>query len=433
MDSPDSPKPVDPYVQAAAQFSLNRNTALLGNQLAKTDSYSPTESTTWSSSIDPQDQANYDAQMARYQENMTGWQTARDQHAASRLPGAPNGNGAVWTPNNYSGGSWGGQSSAQRVANAPFSLAMPEAPNAPIASKWTSRTQLTPSQQKLFDLRETAQGTLLGQANNNLRQPLDFSGLDKQVTNLGRSNYDQVTNLGRSNNDQVTNLGLSNDFSGDRQRVEDALYSRSTSRLDPQFQMGQRDLETKLYNQGVQPGTEAWNRELDSLARQKQDAYSGARTDAITGGGQEQSRLYGMDYQTANQNAALQNQARQQDYDIANQNASLQNQARQQDYQIANQNASLQNQGRQQGLNELFAMRQTPLQELNLLQGRGTGGAGPAGGGSGGGQGVANTDIGGAFASQLGADQAGYQSKVATNNANTAATASMIATIAAAV
>ena len=388
MDSPDSPKAVDPYVQAAAQFGLNKNTALLGNQLGKTDSYSPTESTTWSSSIDPQDQANYDAQMARYQENMTNWQTARDQHVANPRPAlsSPGSSSdrfrSTWVPNSYNGGSWVSQAQQAQQANglapvnAPFNLAMPEAPKAPIASKWTSRTQLTPGQQKLFDLRENAQGTLLNQANNNLRQPLDFSGLDKQVGNLG----------------------LSNDFSGDRQRVEDALYSRSKSRLDPQFELGQRDLETKLYNQGVQPGTEAWNRELDSLSRQKQDAYSGARTDAITGGGQEQSRLYGMDYQTANQNATLQNQARQ------------------------------------QGLNELFAMRQTPLQELNLLQGRGTGGAGAAGGApGGGGQNVANTDIGGAFASQLGADQAGYQGKVATNNANTAATASMIATIAAAV
>ena len=388
MDSPDSPKAVDPYVQAAAQFGLNKNTALLGNQLGKTDSYSPTESTTWSSSIDPQDQANYDAQMARYQENMTNWQTARDQHVANPRPAlsSPGSSSdrfrSTWVPNSYNGGSWVSQAQQAQQANglapvnAPFNLAMPEAPKAPIASKWTSRTQLTPGQQKLFDLRENAQGTLLNQANNNLRQPLDFSGLDKQVGNLG----------------------LSNDFSGDRQRVEDALYSRSTSRLDPQFEMGQRDLETKLYNQGVQPGTEAWNREVASLSRQKQDAYSGARTDAITGGGQEQSRLYGMDYQTANQNATLQNQARQ------------------------------------QGLNELFAMRQTPLQELNLLQGRGTGGAGAAGGApGGGGQNVANTDIGGAFASQLGADQAGYQGKVATNNANTAATASMIATIAAAV
>ena len=370
MTEPDTPKAVDPYVQTAAQFQLNKNTALLGNQLAKTDSYSPTESTTWSSSIDPQDQANYDAQMARYQQNMTGWQTARDQHVANPRPASSR---PPW-------GDFIGPSQAEARArgstNAPFNLPMPEAPKAPIATKWTSRTQLTPDQQRLFDLRETAQGTLLDQANNNLRQPLDFSGLDKQVNNLG----------------------LSNNFSGDRQRVEDALYSRSKSRLDPQFEMGQRDLETKLYNQGVQPGTEAWNRELDSLSRQKQDAYSGARTDAITGGGQEQSRLYGMDYQTANQNATLQNQARQ------------------------------------QGLNELFSMRQTPLQELNLLQGRGTGGAGAAGGGTGGGgQSVANTDIGGAFASQLGAEQAGYQGKVATNNANTAATASMIAAIAAAV
>ena len=359
MDSPSAPQAVDPAVQAAAQFGLNKNTALLGNRLAKVDSYSPTESTTWSSSIDPQDQANYDAQMARYQQNMTGWQTARDRYVANPTPAR-----GPWQ--NFTGDS---TSQAQGPTNAPFNLAMPEAPSAPIASKWTSRTQLTPEQQKLFDLRQGAQGTLLNQANNNLRQPLDFSGLDKQVGNLG----------------------LSNDFSGDRQRVEDALYSRSTSRLDPQFEMGQRDLETKLYNQGVQPGTEAWNREVASLSRQKQDAYSGARTDAITGGGQEQSRMYGMDYQTANQNATLQNQARQ------------------------------------QGLNELFSMRQTPLQELNLLQGRGAGGAGAAGGATGaGGQGVANTDIGGAFASQLGAQQTGYQGQVATNNANTSAAAAAV-------
>lgn len=367
MDSGSAPQAVNPYVQAGAQFGLNRNTALLGNQLAKTDTYSPTESTTWSSSIDPQDQKNYDDQMARYQQNMTGWQTARDRWTANpqQRTFVPDGMGR-------GGGSWRTSAGSDQG----FSLAMPEAPSAPIASKWSSKTQLTPDQQNLFDLRENAQGTLLGQANQNIKAPLDFSGLNKQVTNLG----------------------LSNDFSGDRQRVEDALYSRSKSRLDPQFELGQRDLETKLYNQGVQPGTEAWNRELAGHAQQKQDAYSGARTDAITGGGAEQSRLYGMDYQSANQNAMLQNQ------------------------------------GRQQGLNELFSMRQTPLQELQLLQGGGQAGAGAAGGRSGaGGQDVANTDIGGAFASDLGARTAGYQGQVATNNANTGAAAAATASIIAAV
>lgn len=367
MDSPSSPQAVNPYVQAGAQFGLNRNTALLGNQLAKTDSYGPTESTTWSSSVDPQDQKNYDDQMARYQQNMGAWQTARDKWTAD-----PTQRTFVNDPMGRGGGSW---QTSPGSANG-FTLAMPEAPAAPIASKWSSRTQLTPDQQRLFDLRQSAQGTLLGQANENIKAPLDFSGLNKQTTNLG----------------------LNNDFSGERQRVEDALYSRSKSRLDPQFELGQKDLETKLYNQGVQPGTEAWNRELSSLAQQKQDAYGGARTDAITGGGAEQSRLYGMDYQTANQNALLGNQARQ------------------------------------QGLNELFAMRQTPLQELQLLQGGGTSGAGAAGGHpGGGGQPVANTDIGGAFGSDLAAKQAGYQGQVATNNANTSAAASIAAAIATAV
>ena len=355
MDSGSSPQAVDPYVQAGAQFGLNRNTALLGNQLAKTDTYSPTESTTWTSSINPQDQKNYDDQMARYQQNMTGWQAARDKFTANPTE-------RVFIADQYGNGRY----QTRPSGGGGFSLAMPEAPSAPIASKWTSKTQLTPDQQRLFDLRENAQETLLGQANQNIRAPLDFSGLAKQQTNLG----------------------LNNDFSGERQRVEDALYNRSKSRLDPQFEIGQRDLETKLYNQGVQPGTEAWDRELSSLGRQKQDAYSGARTDAITAGGAEQSRMYGMDYQTANQNATLQNQ------------------------------------GRQQGLNELFSMRQTPLQELQLLQGGGTAGAGAAGGRPGaGGQDVANTDIGGAFASDLSARTAGYQGQVATNNANTSAAA----------
>lgn len=365
MDSGSAPTAVDPYVQAGAQFGLNRNTALLGNQLAKTDTFSPTESTTWSSSIDPQDQKNYDDQMARYQQNMTGWQAARDKFTANPTE-------RIFIADQYGNGRY----QTRPSGGGGFSLAMPEAPSAPIASKWTSRTQLNPEQQNLFDLRQGAQGTLLGQANQNIKAPLDFSGLDKQVTNLG----------------------LSNDFSGDRQRVEDALYSRSKSRLDPQFQQQRTDMETKLYNQGVTPGTEAWNREIEGLGRTSNDAYANARTDAIGAGGAEQSRLYGMDYQTANQNSILQNQ------------------------------------GRQQGLNELFAMRQTPLQELQLLQGGGTAGAGAAGGRPGaGGQDVANTDIGGAFASDLGARTAGYQGQVASNNANTAAAASMVAAIAAAV
>lgn len=371
-----SPKAVDPYVQAGAQFGLNRDTALLGNQLAKTDSYSPTESTTWTSEIDPGDQARYDTELASYKRNMLDWQSSQ---ALSRRLG-PQPNPAFSNPA-MTGNRLGGQGQSSIPGNTQASLYAnayqnaPTAPRAPTASKWTSRTQLTPDQQRLFDLRENAQETLLGQANDNLRKPLDFSGLDKQVTNLG----------------------LNNDFSGERQRVEDAFYNRSASRLDPQFKASQNDLETKLYNQGVQPGTEAWNRELAGHEVNRRDAYGDARTDAIGAGGAEQSRLYGMDYQTANQNAMLQNQ------------------------------------GRQQGLNELFAMRQTPLTELNMLAGGQGGGAGAAGGRPGaGGQDVANTDIGGAFASDLSARTQASANQTNTANANNAAAASTVATIVAA-
>ncbi|CAO3358573.1 tail fiber domain-containing protein [Azospirillum palustre] len=107
---------------------------------------------------------------------------------------------------------------------------------------------------------------LMGQAGN-IQRSLDLSGL--------------------------TALPGTSDFSADRQRVEDALYGRTTSRLDPQWQQQQNDLAVRLANQGVTTGSEAWQREMDAFNRGKNDAYSTARNDAILAGGTEQSRLFG--------------------------------------------------------------------------------------------------------------------------------------------
>lgn len=90
-------------------------------------------------------------------------------------------------------------------------------------------------------------------------------------------------------------LAGSGGYGGQRQEVEDALYSRATSRLDPQWEQRSRQFETSLANKGIPVGSEAWTRAMDAFQRGRNDAYSGARADAITGGGAEQSRLFGLD------------------------------------------------------------------------------------------------------------------------------------------
>lgn len=76
-----------------------------------------------------------------------------------------------------------------------------------------------------------------------------------------------------------------------RQRVEDAVYARQAMRLDPQFQKESDALSTKLSNMGIPLGSRAHQQAMQEFADAKERAYSGARNDAITMGGAEQSRL----------------------------------------------------------------------------------------------------------------------------------------------
>lgn len=77
-----------------------------------------------------------------------------------------------------------------------------------------------------------------------------------------------------------------------RQSVEDALYSRMTSRLDPQYEQTQAKLESQLTNQGITQGSEAWDTEMQNLGRNKNDAYQSAMETAIMNGGTEMQRQF---------------------------------------------------------------------------------------------------------------------------------------------
>lgn len=92
------------------------------------------------------------------------------------------------------------------------------------------------------------------------------------------------------------------DFSQDRQRVEDALFERMT----PSLQQDQSRLENQLMQQGLTPGSAAWDRSMQNHAMGVNDA----RTSAILAAGQEQSRMAGL----SRDQAMFGNQAAQQGF-----------------------------------------------------------------------------------------------------------------------
>lgn len=153
----------------------------------------------------------------------------------------------------------------------------------------------------------------------------------------------------------------STDFSQDRQKVEDALMAR----MNPQLQQDRAALEQRLANQGLQPGSEAYNRAIDEANRSASDARYGA----ILNAGQEQSRMAGL----ARDAASFQNDAQAQAYQqmlasgqFANsaqaqqmQNALMSgqfaNSAQAQQYSQNANNAQFANQAQQQHFNQNLA------------------------------------------------------------------------------
>ena len=75
-----------------------------------------------------------------------------------------------------------------------------------------------------------------------------------------------------------------------RNRVEDALFSRGEARLQPRLDTERRRLEQQLTNRGIPIGSEAFEREMENFNQRSDDAFAALTQDAILAGGAEQSR-----------------------------------------------------------------------------------------------------------------------------------------------
>lgn len=105
------------------------------------------------------------------------------------------------------------------------------------------------------------------------------------------------------------------DYDAARQDVQDALMAR----MNPSLKQERSRLQTQLANQGIGIGTEAYDRAMQNYNQQANDA----RMSAVLAGGQEQSRLAGLE----GARASFENQAQQQQFGQLADRQQLQNAA----------------------------------------------------------------------------------------------------------
>jgi hypothetical protein len=130
---------------------------------------------------------------------------------------------------------------------------------------WTVTTTLSPEQQRLYD-----------------------QGVDYQTTS-GQLAADALTNY---KNMQPINYSPG-EFSGDRSRVENAVYDRATRLYGDQFSAMEGSMRDRLVNQGLDENSEAFQRQVRDFENTRYGAYQDAADRAVIAGGQEQSRLVG--------------------------------------------------------------------------------------------------------------------------------------------
>lgn len=269
MDSPQQPQAPDPYATADAQGKYNSIAAQQTATLNRPDQYTPLGSQTWTQdpnsadrwtsriNLDPRAQAVLDSQL-----DTSRGLTGATQGALDRV------NSTLGTSVNYDG--------------------LPGVPTAAGSRNWASGNFTDPTadlqaQQGVTGSARDAQGRALTNLNNTLGQDFNYSGAPGMPTG-----------------DEAM-----------RRRVEDSMYQRATSRLDPQFAQSENKMRTDLMNRGITEGSEAWKTQMDNFGRGKTDAYGAAQNDAITRGGEEMTRQYNLGMQSRQQSVSESNYMRE--------------------------------------------------------------------------------------------------------------------------
>lgn len=357
--TPESPPPPDPYATARAQTSSNVSTAVANTVLGNANETGPLGSVRYNQT------GSY--KLSEPVLNRDGAPVTTRKWVATDgavSSGRPDGLGANAYEVTGQNGSWYDPDTGQ-ISSGPSTAGGRWVEEAQTTEREIPQferiTSLSPQEQAKYDKQNGVQQNLLDLAGSQSRRlqdtlanPLSLDGLPDAQNELrlamGNTTFADVGGPQRALS--------TNDYSVDRQRVEEALYSR----LNPQLQQDRAALENQLVNQGFTRGTEAFQSELDSNNRQSNDA----RMAVILAGGQEQSRLAGLDQQRFQ----LENAAQDQAFGQAQARGLFGLGATQQNNAAIQAGAQFQNTARERALQERMAVRNAPINEISALLGQ---------------------------------------------------------------
>lgn len=111
-------------------------------------------------------------------------------------------------------------------------------------------------------------------------------------------------NLATLGNNLSGQLGekLTGNFTLGNEETEARLFDLGSKRLNPMFAQRDEDLRTRLANQGIKAGSEAYDREMGNFGQQQNDAFNQL---LLQGRGQASQELLTEDNQRINQISAL--------------------------------------------------------------------------------------------------------------------------------
>jgi len=125
---------------------------------------------------------------------------------------------------------------------------------------------------------------------------------EEQAKQKQQWEFDNLTNqLGINQTKKLTGL-LDTPFKLGNEATESRLMELGSKRLDPMLQRRSDALETKLYNQGVMPGTEAYREAMAEDTRGSNDAHNQL---LLTGRGMANTELTAERNQPINEITAL--------------------------------------------------------------------------------------------------------------------------------
>jgi hypothetical protein len=259
----------------------------------------------------------------------------------------------------------------------------------------TVTQSLNPTSQRTLDAQQAVKYQLanLGQkgtgiASNVLDKPFSFGGPAVQ-TSLGSTealkNAPSAGQYGLAQGGvNAPNLATSLDLSGVAKMPINAGMTGQEAimaRLEPYLAKQRVSTETQLINQGLRPGTEAYNNAVQLLGQQENDARQQAALQGLNldltanqqGYGQaltsgqfgNQAQLSGFGANLQNQQAG--NQAIAQNYGQGLTSSQAENARIAQQFNQAQQAAQFGNVAQQQALAEAIQQRQMPLNEISAL------------------------------------------------------------------